>query len=308
MYCDRCPKCGRPAQLIERNSRAFDPNRAGIGSSARLGARYNTLLTVPQAPTEQRTERYLFQLSALDVPQGMLLALTSLWQLLYLGAYPEVYTHDPADTVKEWQPLRVTDPAFAFPDGNTSWAMSWYPGGNSNDALYDPAAPPGCYPGLHAPESGLLYIPPFSPRYTPPNAGDPGGEAVGSLTGFTDARFTSSGGNLGIGYQIPGPGTLAFTVSLWQTNPATRRIWKPGGTPDFGAFPQESRFIWQMDLNAELGNDAKARYTHVAGGFTAQMRPMCCELPWRGVREIDLSRGRIIEPGSRPAPHAERPS
>jgi|GEM_PF-3309715 len=302
MFLDRCHKCGRLAQIVERNSRCYDPDLDGIGSSSKLAARYNTFIPVLQPFTPSRTERYLIQMASEEVPDGYRCTVTSLWQYLEIGSYQPVGVGD--DRTTQLVPCQVLSQGFKFPDGNTTWSLLWRPGKPYNDSRPDPIQRPGTYRGLRAQGSALLYNS-FNPRYTPPNAGDPGGDPIGSLTGFTHLRNPVSGQSLQFAYQVDGPGTLHYVVSVWQTNPLTRQIWTPPNNMDLGAFSREERYIWAMDT-IETPGDTKARYTHVGGGFSAQGRPLCCENDRPGVWDALTHQPAIHVPIN--APGNERPS
>lgn len=247
-------------QFVDRrtvSSVQIDPALAGTGSSPMSGDLGNTGLVVPEYPTPNQNERYLFNLCGIVVPQKTIAVIRNIYQLLYIGAD---VPSEPEQEDEQWLlELPVTDPMWSFPNGNVSWHLTSATASVPSNQIY-----PDVFPGGSAQYAtrgdalspALLALRPATAvgTYRPLNGGVPYGSDFGGIGTFRDIRFPWAGNNNYLGIVIKGPNLVRFFASVYQTDPDTR--------------PNKPVALEEAGLRAEdlfMLNYPNARYTRVGG-------------------------------------------
>lgn len=217
---------------IEKWSTGIDEFLQGLGGDPFGGALTSDGLRVPTLPTPPipagQNLRYLFNLCSFTIPPNCVARIRGYRQLLTIGA--SVPSEDSPRFVEQ----TVVTPNWRFSDGNVSWHI--------RDIKPKSVAKQGA-PGPTDRQSfafqmsdgpALLYLAATIPNafytnltaYTPPNKGRPWGEIINAELGTFYSLHTpwedSGAWRHSLDVPIIGPKTIAFMVSLRQTNPQTR--------------------------------------------------------------------------------------
>lgn len=240
--------------VVELVSAAFDENLLMIGSSPWLGDVGNTGVAVPSGATDELSNRYLFRLCGIEVPDRHSLHVVGVRQLAVLQALIE------SGSASFPSQLEVTSPLWSFADGNVSFHLRFHQ--NLQDARkYDAVQAPGTDPGMRGLDTALLYDP-AGPFYTAPGAGIPPGKDVAWLGTWRDQRFPWANTSWDMRIPVYGPGALVLYASVRQTDPYTRPVMPP--PDDLGAVRPEDRFLLEYPT---------AVYGRIAGALAVELLP-----------------------------------
>lgn len=239
-------------EVVELASASFDENVLMVGSSPWLGDIGNTGVAVPSGATTSLTNRYLFRLCGVEVPDRHSLHVVGIRQLTVLQA---IMASGSASFPAQ---LEVTSPLWAFTDGNVSFHLRFHQ--NLQDARkYDTAQAPGTDPGMRGLDTALLYDP-AGAFYTAPGSGIPPGKDVAGLGTWRDLRFPWSSTSWDMRLPVYGPGALVLYASVRQTDPNTRPVMPP--PDDLGAIRPEDRFVLEYPT---------AVYGRIAGALAVEL-------------------------------------
>ena len=248
-------------------SAQFDPRKAGVGSSPFVGDLNSTGIRVPEYPTLFQNRRYLFRLASIKVPARHICCIKSIHQLLYIGC--DIETENNQDDEKWFLEIPVTDPLWAFPDGNVSWHIRGV-GFNIPDRTFIPPdilSTPDTSGRRDTTDSAILaIIPATGPGlYAPLNGGNPYGiTAIPGLDTWRDIRYPWEQNNRSnIDIDIKGPVNVVMYASVYQTDP-NRRPNKPVAIETAG-LRKEDLFML---------NYPTAKYTRIGGRIVYQLKEM----------------------------------
>lgn len=252
--------------LIEVVSSAFDPARAGIGSSGARGDASSNFLPVP-APPSTLSNRYFFRVACLRLSRFQAARFCGFRQ--YVGLQADVSLSDDARRGLTVYPVtcEVRTPGWSFRDGNVTFSLRWASGPKSGLTTYDPAQGVNFDPNLFGTQSALLYAPGTGAvtPYTPPNAGLFPGEPVGGLGAIYDVRepWRPSGSLRQYDFSVEGPGDLILMASVKQTDPNARPVLPAQATP--GVLSPEEQFLLAYP---------SARYGALGGAMLVEVAPV----------------------------------
>ena len=271
----------RSAHTVEVSTAAFDPDKAGVGSSGFLGDPTSSALFIPRTPTNDTTTpplgRYFFRLAALLVPSGATAKIRGLRQ--YVSIAQEFSVTVGQDSWTSVLELPVTSPLWAFPDGNVSWHLRKISGPIDTRPPRVPT-PTGTSSSLYAQDSALLVDDTFvggivnPTAYQPAGSGNPPGDGIWSLGTIRDMRYpwNQQGILHGSDFVVEGPCLVALFASVRQTDPATRPYIPNASLPvgaAFNALGPEDQFIYAF--GDPPGQNT--RYRHIAGSIMADIGP-----------------------------------
>jgi len=252
------------AELLDRgmvSSAQYDINRVGVGSSPLPGDLNSTGIAVPQPPTLNQNNRYLFRLCGLEVPADTICVINAIHQLLYIGA--RVPAED-GEVDETWLlEVPVEDPLWSFPDGNVSWHLRNLQANSQDRTIFtDFIFPPDATNRADTTDSALISRQP-APVYIPLNSGLPyGKDLVPGLGTWRDMRFPWHHCQPNLNLQVRGPITIGFFASVYQTDPDRR--------------PNKPVVIETAGLRREdvfMLNYPEAVYTRVGGRIIYDMIP-----------------------------------
>ncbi len=258
-------KLGRCTRISGVTSVGFDPDLAGIGSTACCGDQSMTGVAVPAAPTTECLNRYLIRLAAAVVPRDFGLAVVGLRQAVLLRA--EVPNEDGSISPFE---LEVTSPFWRFPDGNVTFHLAWKQD-QCGPLICDPDQQPATSPDVDCLDSGLLYVPPFIDGagfpYVALNGGIAPGDGVVDLSAMRDLRYPWQHPDWTLSELQIGPGVVVLYASVWQTDPAKRPACNLTDA-QVAVLRPEDQFVCRFP---------QARYGRVAGSIVYELFPCCDE-------------------------------
>jgi hypothetical protein len=223
-----------------------------VGSSPFTGDMSNTGIVLPANPTPSQDRRYLCLTCGLQIPREEVAVVSSIEQLLTIGAFVDV--GDPEEDPTQY-PLEipVEDPTWSFVDGNVSWHLRRVTVTQAARTIYDDFLffPPYSSNAIATTPSILTRVPTLG-AYQPLNAGQPFGDPVDDLGTFRDMRFPWSQRDQNLNMVVSGPCYLMLYASVRQTDPDTRV--QPPVTIDGTYLRREDRFLL---------NNPTARYWRV---------------------------------------------
>lgn len=241
--------------VIETSTIGLSEYRQLVGSDpgGSLGVPY---LRVPGQPSSA-TNRYLFLLAYIKVPENDRIAIVDLRQRVDIGL-----NVGNADTAPRPMIMPVTTDDWSFVDGNISWHLTRV----APDELYPYVKGPNdadCFRFRVTEAPGLLYATatlanPFYMNltaYTPPNGGQPYGRPLtNDLMTFYDLRFPRNFQQRSVGPRmreivVDGQCGVALWASVKQTNPGTRAPILTQGTNYFTGLPPEEAFLQNYAAN-----------------------------------------------------------
>jgi len=257
--------CPRRVELV---SAASDPAKAGIGSSPWLGDQSNTGVTVLQIAGAglTPTNRQLFRLLSIDIPDGSLINIVGIRTLVVIGQEQAV---EGAGTFV-WE-REVVSPLWSFVDANVSFHLRHEPNQFSAWEVADAAQVGGTSPMMSGEDSALLYVPPFA-VYAAPGSGIPPGADVPYLGTWRDQRYPWTNTDWDIHVPVIGPGRVTMYASVRQTDPSTRQAMPaltppaPFTNPVVDGMRPEDQFLLQF---------TSATYRRVAGAMLVEILPCC---------------------------------
>lgn len=269
-------------QIVEISTDGFDEALQTIGSdpygaASRVGLRVPTLNTVAAATAagvSPRNGRYLLMLAAFSISHGVRAQIVGYRQMVKIG-YKQTNGGDP--TIKPYVVEQlVTDPAWAFQDGNVSFHLQSLGPPNNQGFHFDDQGPTDrqnfkfgfsmtpsvLYQAATVPDPFYVDL----SAYQPPNNGRPWGSPLrsGGQSTFHDQRteWRTHGAWNALGLEVEGPDTIALFASVRQTNPATRGTLTLPGTVQPAGLPAEEAF---------LQNFPNAIYWRVAGSLIVRI-------------------------------------
>src|SRR5262245_4062861 len=258
-------KLGRCPRITGFTSVGFDPDAAGIGSSACCGAPGLTGVAVPAEPTIDPCNRYLIRLATAVVPKDFGIAVVGIRQAVLLRA--EVENED--GSIRPFE-LEVTSPFWHFTDANVSFHLAWKQD-QCGPLICDPDQQPGTSPDIDCQDTALLYVPPFIEGagfpYVALNGGMVPGDGVADLGVMRDIRYPWQNTDWLVSELIIGPGVVVLYASVFQTNPVTRVPCNLTAAQLLAVRP-EDRFVCTFP---------QARYGRVAGSIIYELFPCCDE-------------------------------
>jgi hypothetical protein len=267
-------------RVIEIQTTGVDEYLQGIGGDPWRGTSY-VGLRVPTLPTSTLDTRYLMNAAAFSIGSGADARIIGWRQLVTIGF--QQGTAASGETGNNIRPveMEVTSPVWRFVDGNVSHHLRSMgpPNGQGNPIFpQGPVDQPSFKLGwsltpavLYQTAAGALPIYTNLTDYTPPNGGKPFGSPLynglnfGSLYGLsTQWRTPDAWTSLDI--PIKGPDTIAWFISVCQTDPATRTALTPprAGFVACGIPPEE----------AFLQNYPNAIYWRVGVSLIVEVDPL----------------------------------
>lgn len=239
--------------VTEIVSASYDEDMLMIGSSPWLGDVGGTGVAVPSGATTSISNRYLFRLCGVQIPDRSSLHVVGIRQLVTLRALIESGSASyPAER-------EVTSPLWRFADGNVSFHLRWHQA--LQDARKYGVAPLGTDPNMRGLDTSLLFDP-SGPFYTAPGNGVPPGRDVWGLGTWRDMRFPWKSTSWDMRIPVRGPGVLVLYASVRQTDPTTRPVLPP--PDDLDAIRPEDRFLLEYPT---------AVYGRIAGALAVELIP-----------------------------------
>lgn len=254
--CDPSPRLYTPQRRkMEISSSGIDEYKQTRGTDG-LGTITATGLRIPTLATTNTTAglRYLFQLATIKLGVGRRIIVRGMRQLLTIGLNNAL--EESAPYIME---LPITTSNWSYQDGNVAWSLRrvaprsrpLYNAQNSDNFIYrfSDTSSAGAllfenatFPALDVSPSGRPIFYTQLTDYTPPNGGNPYGQALdGQLSTFRDIRFPWETSHAWDSLHIPveGPCSVVLFASVLQTDPQTRPTTKSFNTSAQFGLPEE---------------------------------------------------------------------
>ncbi len=168
----------------------------------------------------------------------------------------------------------VVSPFWTPPDGNVSRHLRIRPPGGQQlvPPILGDQPPPGGITTWNGTEPGLLYTPPYTTSYIPPNGGKPPGSPLGGMGVWRDNNrlpWYAQGIAANMDYDVPGPCSVEMWCTVFQTDPCSRInldniLSNDNDCASFASIGPENLFALMFPLY---------RYWRVAGSIDIDMYP-----------------------------------